>query len=108
LRRSQANAAIAGAGGTVTWNAIDDPQGVWEIDLSRTNLDDSGLENLMPSLNRYSPLDLDLRATGVTDSGLAHLKGLKNLVRVRLGKTQVTDEGVSELRRALPDLRVDR
>ena len=39
----------------------------------------------------------------MTDTGLAHLKGLSNLQWLNLVGTQVTDEGVRDLRRALPN-----
>jgi hypothetical protein len=52
--------------------------------------------------------DLDLFYTDVTDAGLLRLKTLRNLQFINLHGTNVTDVGVSELRRALPGLRVDR
>ncbi len=46
--------------------------------------------------------------TRVTDAGLAHLKGLRNLLDLSVGNTQVTDAGVAELKQTLPDLQVVR
>jgi hypothetical protein len=40
--------------------------------------------------------------TNITDAGLEHLKGLKRLTHVDLHNTQVTYAGVSALRAALP------
>ena len=40
---------------------------------------------------------LELRATQVTDAGLAHLRGMKRLVHVDLGLTQITDAGLAHL-----------
>ena len=46
--------------------------------------------------------------TEVTDAGLKELAGLKQLQSLDLIRTQVTDEGVRQLRKALPDLKVWR
>jgi hypothetical protein len=43
---------------------------------------------------------------GVTDSELVHLTGLTNLVELRLHNTEVTDEGIEKLRKALPSCRI--
>jgi hypothetical protein len=40
--------------------------------------------------------DLVLRETQVTDSGLAHLKGLSNLSKLDLSFTHVTDVGLTD------------
>ena len=42
-------------------------------------------------------------AAEITDAGLAGLKGLTNLGSLNLENTQVTDAGVAELRKALPN-----
>src|SRR5262249_27033644 len=41
---------------------------------------------------------LDLSNTGITDAGLAHLKGLPELSWLDLSKTQVTDNGLVHLK----------
>jgi hypothetical protein len=46
------------------------------------------------------PLNLD--RTGVTNAGLAHLKGMKELDELVLTNTKVTDAGVAKLQAALP------
>ncbi|MEK6239056.1 MAG: hypothetical protein N2C14_30440 [Planctomycetales bacterium] len=46
--------------------------------------------------------ELDLDETGITDAGLTHLKGLKNLRKLGIRRTQVTSEGVADLQKALP------
>jgi hypothetical protein len=51
---------------------------------------------------------LVLRDAPLTDAGLATLKGLENLQSLTLTRTQVTNEGLADLRRALPDLTVER
>jgi hypothetical protein len=37
-----------------------------------------------------------------------HLRGLTGLRKLRLFDTRVTDQGIAELRKALPELRVTR
>jgi hypothetical protein len=44
----------------------------------------------------------------VTDAGLGHLKGLKKLKVLNLHGSKVTDRGVEELKRALPDCTISR
>ena len=48
-------------------------------------------------------VDVGLSRTGVTDAGLVHLAGLTALERLWLADTQVTDAGVAELQKALPN-----
>ena len=51
--------------------------------------------------------DLNLWACrNVTDQGLVHLHGLSNLRKLRLGGTQVTPDGIAELRKHLPNCNV--
>jgi hypothetical protein len=47
-----------------------------------------------------------LRGTQVTDAGLVHLEGLDNLDFLYLDNTQVTDEGVTKLQKALPNCKI--
>jgi hypothetical protein len=49
---------------------------------------------------------LDLSGCPITDAGLKHLKGLKNLRTVILSHTGVTREGMKDLQRALPDVSI--
>ena len=50
---------------------------------------------------------LDLQALSVTDAGLRHLKGNVGLRRISLDRLAVTEEGVAELRTALPNCVID-
>jgi len=75
------------------------------LNLSSTNVSDEGLaavENLekLQSLNLFS--------TSITDAGLSHLTHLKNLHRLYLAETKVTDAGVDNLKKSLPDVKINR
>ena len=50
---------------------------------------------------------LELSGTQVTDSGLVYLHGLRQLRKLTLYDTHVTDGGLKNLRRALPSCEVD-
>jgi hypothetical protein len=45
--------------------------------------------------------------TGITDAGLEHLKGLKNLKCLWIPGGHVSDEGLEKLREALPHCQID-
>ncbi len=62
--------------------------------LSHTHVADSGIEHLK-GLRNLCILDLD--HTDVTDAGLEHLKGLNNLFSLSLRDTPVTDAGLPHL-----------
>ena len=61
---------------------------------------DAGLKELA---GLKSLVSLYLGETQVTDAGLTELKGLKNLRSLDLCNTEVTESGVMELRKALPE-----
>lgn len=78
--------------------------GVGRIYLSE-NVGDAELAVLAKRMERFPNLDtLVLEGPKVTDAGLAHLKGLKQLKTIRFIETHVTEEGKADLRRALPNL----
>jgi hypothetical protein len=69
---------------------------------------DTDLEFFGPRMENFSQLDtLVLRGSKITDAGLIHLRGLKQLKRLILRDTLVTGKGLSELLRALPTLQCD-
>jgi len=72
---------------------------------SETQVTDAGLEYLQ-ALTKLEWLDLD--STLVSDAGLVHLTGLTKLQTLYLGNTQVTGAGVNELRKALPNVKIER
>jgi hypothetical protein len=49
-----------------------------------------------------------LNDTQVTDAGLECLKGLTELEWLNLKNTQVTNDGVNKLQRALPHCKIER
>ena len=48
----------------------------------------------------------NLTDNGITDDGIKHFAGLKNLTQLKLERTLVTDEGVTQLRKVLPDTNI--
>jgi hypothetical protein len=44
--------------------------------------------------------------TQIGDAGLEHLKALNNLRFVRLNHTKISDVGLAELKKALPNCRI--
>jgi RNA polymerase sigma factor (sigma-70 family) len=73
--------------------------------LADTDVGDDGLKALgdMQELRT-----LDLSRTWVTDAGLKTLANLRQLRTLRLSATQVTDAGIAALRKALPEIEVER
>jgi hypothetical protein len=78
------------------------PSGYYEVDFRGAPITDTRLKDLAASLGRIRRLDLNLQGSPVTDEGLGCLGHLKNTLRLRLGNTRVTGEGVEALRRDLP------
>ena len=81
-----------------------------ELDLQVTQITDAGLVHLK-GLTRLQSLDL-FSNFQITDSGLVHIKGLTNLKQLNLGsafsKSEITDAGVAELQKALPNCEIPR
>ncbi len=77
---------------------------VTEIDLGDTETSDETL--IM--LRGYTHLEwLCLEDTCVTDAGLRNLAALKNLKKLELHGTQVTEAGASLLRKMLPNCEIE-
>jgi hypothetical protein len=79
--------------------------GLIELHLEKTKITDKGLEQLKGLVNLEY---LNLYGTAVGDAGLVHLEGLKKLKHLYLWQTKVTDAGVARLKKALPNLDVNR
>ncbi|WP_165247353.1 leucine-rich repeat domain-containing protein [Paludisphaera soli] len=77
---------------------------LYELNLYYNKLDDDSLAVFasLPELR-----DLYISGDRITDAGLAHLKGLANLRYLNISWTKVTEAGLDDLRKALPDLRID-
>lgn len=75
------------------------------LQFKSTKITDAGLAHLnaLPQLRT-----LALENTMVTDAGLVQLKGLTSLESLSLKGTKVTDAGVKELRKALPQVKIER
>jgi hypothetical protein len=75
-------------------------------------LNDTDLAALEPHLQALSDLrELDLVRTCITDQGLKHLRGLTRLKTLELGSalvggSELTNAGVEELRKALPQTQI--
>ena len=69
------------------------------LSLVNTQITDAGLQHLK-GLTKLRELRL---YTQITDAGLEHLEGLTNLESLFLGGTHLTDEGVKQLGKALPN-----
>ena len=73
------------------------------IELQGSTVTDSGLANLR-GLKEIE--ELNLRITAITDAGLEFLRDLKSLEGIYLHNTDVTREGVDKLKQALPDCEI--
>ncbi len=72
-----------------------------DMDISgAAGISDAGVAHLRGLAKLHT---LDLSATAVTDSGLIYLAGLSNLRDLDLKYTLVTGAGVAKLQAALPD-----
>jgi RNA polymerase sigma factor (sigma-70 family) len=76
-----------------------------ELRLTQNKIFNAGLAHLkaLPRLE-----ELALNSTPISDPGLKHLYGLKSLKSLWLIDTEVTEQGVADLRKALPNLGVQR
>jgi hypothetical protein len=76
------------------------------LNLESTSCTDADVARLKPLTNLLH-LDLGYNAD-LTDTALRHLDGLKKLLGIRLYETRVTDPGVAELKKVLPQLTVGK
>ena len=71
--------------------------------LWHTQINDDGLKSLA-GLEKLQVLSLE--DTAISDAGLKHLYGLKQLKELTLRLTKVSAEGITELKAALPKLKI--
>lgn len=79
--------------------------GLRYLHLADTHVTDSGLEDLA---DQNSLMGLDLSGTRVTDEGLIHLAQLQSLQWIILKDTQTTQAGAKALKKALPEVMIER
>lgn len=83
-------------------------EGIATIELGE-KVGDLELAGLAERMERFPNLHtLCLKGPNVTDAGLAHLKGLRQLRSLILYDTRVTEEAAANLERELPQLTVGR
>ena len=58
-------------------------------------------------MSKLETLDLGF-CRKITDAGLVHLKGMTNLQSLDLGGTKITDAGVADLKKALPNCEIEK
>jgi len=76
-----------------------------QLDLGGTPISDAGLARLV-QLKRLEWLDL--QSTEVTDAGIETLTQLPRLTEIYVHGSKISDRGKAELKRALPNCKIDR
>lgn len=76
---------------------------LYVLDVGNTNVTDEGMRSIV---RLESLRELNLRKTSVSDVGLAKLATLKSIVIIDIRETNVTKNGVEDLRKKLPDARI--
>ena len=51
-------------------------------------------------------VEINLMRTQITDEGLVHLKALTRLQDLSFGRNKITDAGVADLQKALPNCKI--
>lgn len=74
------------------------------LHLNHTNVTDKGLRHLQ-TFKKLTALRLD--GTQITDAGLKDLAGLTQLTSLCLGSSKVTKSGAMELRKSLPNCKIN-
>ena len=103
-RQKQAVVAIEELGGYVRYDYEFDNHGDWTE--SAIPPDPEWLRVLLGVDFLADVFDVEFTAREVTDADLVHLRGLRELKRLHLGRTLVTDGGLEELQKAFPNLKI--
>lgn len=103
-KRDAADFAVRSLGG-VCWYHYGQIRAV-EVSLGDTKTADADVARIasLPGLSEVRTMNLG--RTRITDAGMVHLACLKNLKVLNLHGTQVTDQGINELQKALPELKI--
>jgi Leucine-rich repeat (LRR) protein len=75
------------------------------LHLENTKITDKGLEQIKGLTNLEY---LNLYGDNVSDAGLVQLEGMKKLKNLYLWQTKVTDAGAARLKKAIPQVDIDR
>ena len=94
------NTKITGAG----LAAIKNSKRITKLSLANTGVDDAALKHIEGLTNLMS---INLYNTKVTDAGLSVLKNMKFLRKVYAWKSGITENGATELKKALPNVDVN-
>ena len=74
------------------------------LDIPTEAKTDIGLKHYLAA--KQPPTQLFLFGWQITDAGLAHIKGMTSLRKLYLTDTKVTDAGIAELQKTLPNCRI--
>ena len=80
---------------------------VVRVSLADTKITDAGLVHLK-GLTELQSLSMGGVGSQITDAGLVHLKGLSSLQTLDLRFTQITDQGIADLKKALPNCKISK
>lgn len=79
-----------------------------ELDLSGTNITNESLAEINDSTIRDFLLKLNVSDTDISDQGLAEFTDMFLLNELTLANTQVTDDGIKDLKGRWPGLKVNK
>ncbi len=112
LQDVRRDAEFHAVGADIQWNPFDEPLAywefgyVWQIRFDNGTLNDAELADLALMLSHYRELALDLGENPISDAGAKALASLDNLAYVDVHGTTITQSGIVELQRALPNVEV--
>ena len=74
------------------------------LDLGGPKMTDAGLVHF----RGLTIQDLVLAGDQITDAGLQHFAGLDKLIKAKLSSPQITDAGISQLKKTRPYIHIER
>ncbi len=75
------------------------------VNFYESQITDVGLAELLPLAHKLE--SLDIRGTKVSDGGIATLKQLSRLTLLRLTNSSISNDGIDEIRNALPNCKLE-